>query len=150
MNELHWITRHYRGIILPKVIFDDDENYGCYYSPQPNVYYDIDGKDHDISKGLIVVSTKYFHLKKHVESTLAHEWRHHWQKMNGWELYAPEMSERNWENYDLVTTNYHQNSRCETDAYLFETKFAHGSDNLHYRTELFNGKNIVLPISSYL
>ena len=54
---------------------------GLYYSPRPEA--EVNGRCFDASRGLIVVADTDWYAADNTASTLAHEWRHHWQYMNG-------------------------------------------------------------------
>lgn len=120
--DLRWLSRHARGIPVPKLVVDDDLiDCGGYYFPSVDseaIINDdlvVDGKS-----GVIVVSG--YHAERH-HSTIAHEWRHHWQMHtgNGWDV----VLDWNYEElgYERSIAEYFKQPH-ELDALLFERRVA--------------------------
>lgn len=106
------------------VVEENIDAAGKYYQPRSEELC-FDGKFYSCEKGIITLSALYpdFH-----ESTLAHEWRHHWQRFNFLEKnknfpYWPWSSPDNFTDYKKAIAQYFTASH-EFDALAFELKFA--------------------------
>ena len=115
---LRHIARPDKQIILPPVVLSENIPYtsdGMYLFPE-NVEIMIGEKFYPLDRGLIVISpnAEDFHL--------AHEYRHHWQWMNGWEFDGPgEWQQR--KTYKKSIIDYFMGSRSEMDAHLFSLPY---------------------------
>lgn len=94
---------------------------GGFYQKPKNIEWFIDDRYVDGRFGLIVVAT--MDGDQVARSTLAHEWRHHWQQHNG---IPPDNAHWNpagmtWEQ---AIRKYFRQSKTEMDALLFEQKVA--------------------------
>lgn len=114
-SELHWLTRRYRGLLIPRVIVDDGltETSGFYVRPAHDIWLMANGSV-SRSRGIIVVNGFC------EPCTLAHEYRHHWQWCTGirfnhteWELAGT------WEE---SISRFFSASWTERDALRFERK----------------------------
>jgi hypothetical protein len=117
--ELNWIRKKVdKSIPIPEVVFHPlDGCAGKYYHPEKYELYDLDGKPYLMRYGVIVVNPEC----ELVQTTIAHEWRHHWQYYNGIEF---EISPRvDNEDYDKSLLKYFTGSKTEFDAIRFECKY---------------------------
>lgn len=120
---LQRLARHDKSLSMPVIVHTPlDEASGYYYEPHRGEL-EFDGKFYPGDKGIIVVSTNYPEL---IDSTITHEWRHHWQRFNKGECpYWP------WQPLD----DYEQSIRDyfkvwhEWDALMFEYRFARNELN---------------------
>lgn len=80
--ELSWLRRGHKEIPLPEIIFDvgSQDIGGGYYHPQQNEVL-IGKRYFDLYKGLIIINPIYD--EKFILNSTCHEWRHHWQWLNG-------------------------------------------------------------------
>jgi len=78
--DLFFITRHYKQVVLPKIKYANIGNniYGIYFYPNKTII--CAGEEIFTDKGLIIINSEF--PQDHA-STIAHEWRHHWQYHNG-------------------------------------------------------------------
>ena len=111
MNELSWLPNHLlKDVTLPKVRYVDENNqsYGGYYTHK--------------SKILTVVT----YDEELIASTIAHEFKHYLQEVNGclgnnppnWAKYESKFG------YDKGIRNYFKYNKTEYEALLFEYKYA--------------------------
>ena len=119
--ELHWLAKADKYILMPPVIFADIAYGGYFHIPQKkevligNEYYPAD-------RGLIVISETH---SEHIESSIAHEWRHLWQYyqrgkpkfVSQWNLKSPL-------SYKKQIINFFASDPSEYDALLFQLKKA--------------------------
>lgn len=127
MSGLYWLQRKAKDLIKPRTLFVSGyafEKYpGCYYHPMGNgygVYYK--GRFILLDRGLIVASEMPDWCPGSLASTLAHEWRHHWQWFNfkyripvvGFDYAIP---------YPEAIVKFYRN-RKELDALLFSHEVA--------------------------
>jgi hypothetical protein len=130
-RDLYWLSRRGKSLSLPGIVFTESlDDCGGYYHPPEKSERMIDGRFFDLSKGLIVCK-EYFDIEG-VASTIAHEWRHHWQ------AHAFGINERPMRfdfeiGYDLAIKKYFQD-RYELDALLFSHRFA-PSETTYYWME---------------
>lgn len=119
--ELNWVRlRCDKSIPMPEVVYHPLDNAsGQYYHPENNELYDVDGRPYSMRYGVIVINPEC----ELIHTTIAHEWRHHWQYYHGIE---PEISisKVDNENYDESLLKYFTDSRTEWDAIRFEYKYA--------------------------
>ena len=82
---MYSINRKDKGLLLPRVLivsgFAWAKYPGCYYHPQKGELL-YQGRFTPLDRGLIVVSEMTEWCRHGFASTLAHEWRHHWQWFN--------------------------------------------------------------------
>lgn len=114
-SELRWVRGIDKDIPFPTIIFDNDHNFsGCYYHPEDSIV-NVNGREFELKNGLII-----FNIDFGDPSTLAHEWRHHWQWYNGWKV---DSILPNYEiGYKEAMIEFYSNSISELDALLFEIK----------------------------
>ena len=113
------LARPDKQIILPPVVLYENIPYnsdGMYVFPE-NGEIMIGEKFYPLDRGLIIISptAEDFHL--------AHEYRHHWQFMQGWEYDGP----GGWQQkgtYKESIINFYMNSRSEMDAHLYSLPWA--------------------------
>jgi hypothetical protein len=119
MNELNWLHRKAKDLIIPALLIVPQYAWrkfpGCYYHPQSG---EIEFRGHftPLSNGLIIASEITDWCPGGFASTLAHEWRHHWQWFNmtrgkgaTWDPTLP---------YDKAIVKFFE-SKIELDALLF-------------------------------
>lgn len=112
------IPNSLKGLTTPKIAYVDRwDAAGSYYQPEDAETL-IGGRWVDLSSGLIVV------CNQSNEGTVAHEWRHHWQFMNGWKYDGIGWPPRNMQraSYWEQIRAYFRRSRSEMDAFTFERK----------------------------
>lgn len=80
-----WLTRKLRQLPAARVVFADIDMGGVYFSPWDKPQFDY-GLEVPPSNGTIVVSTRFIGDDFTEAAVLAHEFRHHWQVWNGWDL----------------------------------------------------------------
>lgn len=132
--ELNWIRNCDKSLLMPDVIFTKDQRYGGYYlHPYPGEAY-IDGHFYTMETGIIVIAEAW---PENIASTIAHEWRHHWQMMHGWKF-----DHIGWDstlpNYEEQLRAYVRKSRSEADAVRFQFKVAPCGVDEHWRSVLSN------------
>lgn len=119
--ELNWLARHEKQLPLPRVLFAPlPLCSGIYFWPWPRAQFEF-GLEIPPSNGTIVVSTLYPEMP--VPSTLAHEFRHHWQCWNGM---LPKKN-KGWKeptDYAEAIALYFTTQLHEWDALRFEIKHA--------------------------
>ena len=118
--ELNWVRlKCDKSIPMPEVVFYSlDDCAGKYYHPENHELYDVDGKPYHMRYGVIVVDpdTPLIH------TTIAHEWRHHWQYYHGIEFEISSIVDN--ESYNESLLQYVTGSKTELDAIRFEYKYA--------------------------
>ena len=118
--ELNWLRKKVdKSIPIPEVVYHPLENAGGQYYPPDNYeLYDPDGKPYSMRYGVIVIDPEY----KPYQSTIAHEWRHHWQEFNGIKYDTPEYVDD--DDYCKQVKKYYSTSKAELDALRFQYKYA--------------------------
>jgi len=121
--ELNWIRKKCdKTLVMPEVMFLEIDYAGMYIHPEECEYYDTDGHPFYAGNGLIIVDTRY---PEDVESTIAHEWRHHWQLFNGFKLEASDWDvEIDDNDYNDHLIKYFTSSKFEMDALRFQYKYS--------------------------
>ncbi len=124
--ELGWLARRDKLLPVPEVLFSHDGTCfsggrcsGCYYRPERKEYLFGDVYV-PFDRGAILVSTKD---PEEIASTLAHEWRHHWQLHHG--LLPGKLSFNmnrfdDWNTYDAAIRDYFHSQAHEMDALMFQ------------------------------
>jgi len=118
--ETRWLSKHERQLPIPNVIYVEGFQFGGLYVPPWNKSQIIEGIEVSPSNGTIIVGIWGDDLP--VSLILAHEWRHHWQKWNGWKYDGI-----GWNfsaDYKESVKKYFTKSRCEMDALRYETQRA--------------------------
>lgn len=96
---LGWLRRHWKDLPVPRVFqMDGLDACGCYFSPGGTLEVE-DVAEYEIPAGAIVLGSDPS------PSTVAHEWRHHWQRFHAG---LPE------------TPGDHRSCPWERDCFLFE------------------------------
>lgn len=129
MHELNFIPLSYRkNVTLPRVVIEPKLNqlYGGYYS-----------------EGVIVAVEGDY-----IESTLAHEFRHHLQDYYGCSTCPVDISEEDnsYENYPRFIRKYFRSSWSEMDALLFETKITPSPVNKYWLRGLVTPKTLNMSL----
>lgn len=129
MHELNFIPLSYRkNVTLPRVIIEPklDQVYGGYY---------VDG---------LIVAVE----GEHIESTLAHEFRHHLQDYYGCKSVPVTISDEDstYENYPRFIRNYFRASWSEMDALLFESKITPTPVNKYWLQGLVTPQTLNLSL----
>ena len=118
---LNWIRKKSdKTILMPEVVYQDIVYDGLYLSPETSEVQDYTGKYVYSKYGFIVLSINC----EREDEIIAHEWRHHWQFMNGW-IYDGigfDVSDET-TSYETKIKNYFKQSQSEMDALFFQTKF---------------------------
>lgn len=129
MSGLQWLQRKLRHLPDPLIYYEDIEPGGVYFSPWHEPQFDF-GIEVPPSNGAIVISTRYQEDQEFSEgSTLAHEFRHHWQRWNGFEFSeASECSDH--QDYDSFLKDYFRDP-MERDALMFEGVMCPDPNNDH-------------------
>ena len=119
--ELNWIRKKCdKTLVMPEVMFHELDYGGLYIDPEDCEYYDMDGHPIHAGNGLIIVDTTY---PEDVESTISHEWRHHWQLFNGFKYDGIGWEDGlDGDDYDIRLKKYFTHSRAEMDALKFQYK----------------------------
>lgn len=118
---MNWLRKHDKALPTPQVVYSAVSGFGgCYYSPFKGEEC-IDGLFYPRDNGIILVSTLW---PDNIHSTLAHEWRHHWQRFNKgrlpkWPWNTPSTSEEYIQAIKHYFTAWH-----EWDALHFQHKHA--------------------------
>lgn len=121
--ELNWLPKQ-KEVPIPDIVIVDNYDYsGCYYSPE---YAEVilDDRCFSTENGLIVLKSDTS------PSTVAHEFRHHLQHINGvdfgivdWDFNKP---------YKDAIIEYYTESPTEMDALLYECKHYPDDDNMQW------------------
>jgi hypothetical protein len=119
--ELNWLPKP-KDISIPDIFIVDDYNYsGCYWHPQYGEDI-LDGKCVSLENGLIVIKSDTS------PSTIAHEFRHHLQYMNGIDF---EIMDWNFNKpYKDAIKEYYTQSITEMDALLYECRLYPDDNNM--------------------
>jgi hypothetical protein len=121
--ELNWVRNVDKSLVIPEVIFHFmDDCLGQYLFPENAEVYDMDGRPHFMGFGVIVLNAEY---PEFFETTIAHEWRHHWQAFHGMEYDGIEIEVNpDLPSYKKSLIQYYTQSVSEMDALQFEWKYA--------------------------
>lgn len=117
-NELHWLTRHFKGYSVPLVVYDPNSYWPAYYWTE---------------KETIV-------LRDVTPGNIAHEYRHHLQISRYGCWYVPEM-EDNWDKEQ----EYYSTCYFEHEAMRFEGLFA--GNHKDWGLEYWLGRLELKPMS---
>lgn len=131
---MHWLARHDKSLLMPKIVHTLDLPYsGCYYHPG-DYEFEKDGHFYSGLRGIILINVSQ---PETIDGTLAHEWRHHWQRYSigdtpDWDWTPVEtMSEwraqiRNyftmWHEFDALRFEY-THARNDSNDEMWETLF---------------------------
>ena len=109
--ELNWLPKD-KDVSIPDIFIVNNYDYsGCYFSPEWNEAV-LDDICVSLENGLIVIKSDTS------PSTIAHEFRHHLQYVNGFDLGIVEWSFN--KPYKDAIKEYYTNSITEMDALLYE------------------------------
>ena len=119
--ELNWLAKSDKYILLPPVVFADIP-YGGYFCPPEKKEVLLADKYYPLDRGLIVISEIH---SEHIESSIAHEWRHLWQRYQ----YGRRTSVAKWNlksplSYKKQIIKFFSTDLLEYDALLFQLKKA--------------------------
>lgn len=129
--ELNWVRGEDKSLLIPEVVFEPREDCGGYYLSPWKGEELIGGRFYDRRFGIIVVSSLW---PDGIETTLAHEWRHHWQECNGWRYDGIGWNSPN--DYEDSIRDYFTRSRSEADALRFELRKAKSDITDYWRGRL--------------
>ena len=119
--ELNWLKKYDKSLSLPLVLFIEDMEYsGVYYEPQ-NREIIVDDKIYSVEKGVLLIKNSFEREDSDIASTIAHEWRHHWQRFNSTLYYDGKDLNDEIARKDAII-EYYTKSVCEMDAFLFESR----------------------------
>lgn len=130
------VARHDKSLLFPKIVYSSCEDVGGYYIEPERCEYEIDGSFVDASKGIIVVSTLW---PDSIDSTITHEWRHHWQRFNWGSFPEWPWALGNDDSYEESIKQYFR-APHELDALLFEYKYARNEETNDYWYGLLAGE----------
>jgi len=116
---LRHMARPDKQIILPPVIVVESFHMGGMYCAPEKKEIMLQGKHYSLVKGLIVLVCI---PGGDLDASLAHEYRHHWQIMNGWKFDGREYNNPN-QSYKQNIIRYFLSSRSEMDAHLFSLPY---------------------------
>lgn len=135
--ELNWLSKRYKGISLPLIIFDDSilDYVGFYMSPMKQEIL-INDRLYPLDYGLIYINDTMDYNS--IVNTIAHEFRHHWQHMMNWKYDGI-----GWEldcnlTFEQQIKEYFRNSKCEMDALLYSNKIYPCDCTLEWNEWIFN------------
>ena len=112
--ELNWLCKD-KDISLPSIVFAAMDGCGGFYAhPEKDEYY-FDGTYYDREKGLLFIDDT--NDDTFVINTIAHEWRHHWQFMKGFNFDHKSLN-RGLEYKDMII-DFFNSSWTEMDTLLF-------------------------------
>lgn len=120
--ELNWIRKQVdKTIPIPEVMFYPLAGAsGKYYSPRNTEMFDLDGKPYHMRYGIIVINPRY----SNIATTIAHEWRHHWQHFHGIKFQISPLGVFSKMKFNEGLVSYFKSSRTERDALRFQYKHA--------------------------
>ena len=126
--ECRWLARRLRHLPVPDVVYVDSLKVGGFYHPpteDPIFHRGVVAPP--ARNGLIVVGVHYDDVDP---STLAHEFRHHWQYHNGIEFdHIPLNSDVEGDQWWDHIYDYFTKSKTENDALMFEYRVAKNWSN---------------------
>jgi hypothetical protein len=121
--ELNWIRRKSdKSLAMPLVIFDKlDFAGGLYcYPEKKGEFHSTDGKSYSLKDGAILVNT----MHDDAESTIAHEWRHHYQYHTGQSIGHSFITLFDKFDYNTALLKYFTLSKTENDALRFQYQYS--------------------------
>jgi len=138
--EFNWLPNSLRkGLKTPRMIITDDENCGGRYWHRTQ-YDCVTPFDFNLREGAVIELAQ---LKS--PGTIAHEYRHHWQKYNarldGTKWQTPD----SWDDYWNAVVAYFNTSWSEFDALRFQVK--HAPDDFSLETWERVGKSRENPMT---
>jgi len=116
--DTNWLSRKHKQLPACKIIFTDEIRVGGYYVQNPRKERYVESIPVYPGSDYIIIGHDCDRLP--LESIIAHEFRHHWQFMNGWKYDG--LGWAGTKDYDKEITNYFHYSFSEIDALLYEIK----------------------------
>ena len=126
--ETRWLQRQEKWMSQPDVVYVDRNcsemsgGSGAYCQPRSQPIR-VDGKEIVPGPGgIILIGIKHASLPEPIEfaATIAHEWRHGWQKQSGFEFDQDVELLRSQLPYEESLKRYFRGSKTETDALWFQ------------------------------
>jgi len=125
--ELNWLPNSIKkGLILPQIFFVQNSGVG-------GGYYRVKNFDNDwgnLTKRPIIVIDIHSETND-LDSTIAHEFRHHWQLYTYGNWISPRWKIEN--SYKKSIIKFYSSCPYERDALQFETKLAPNDTNLEWK-----------------
>lgn len=143
--ELNWLRNGHKEITLPNLIFGKYEDGGAgVHWPKQDCEVCIEGRFYSLKdNGLILINTEYDDDADFIINTLAHEWRHCYQKQKVrikiesiWE--RPE----NDDGYKQSIINYYMSYWWEWDALKYSIKKHPCDDSLEWYEWVMEAQNV--------
>lgn len=121
MNQLHWLAKSDKYILLPPVIFANIPDGGFFRFPRKEEVL-IGDKYYPGDRGLIIICEAN---SDKIEASLAHEWRHLWQYYQyGEPKIVAQWNFKSRLSYKEQIIKYFTSDLREYDALLFELEKA--------------------------
>lgn len=127
--ETRWLQRSEKWLPQPAVfrVSDCGTGAGFYLHPWPEGEYEVvagSGVYAHLPHGALVIGAASWggavtQDESMQRSTLAHEWRHHWQRWSGWR-FDSQPPAWEWAEWESSIALYYLRSRVEADALRFE------------------------------
>ena len=130
--EIGWLAKKEKWLPMPEVVLCEGLDVaGCYIGPSenPQLYGDYLVRP---SRGTILAAD--YGEAMPLAGTIAHEFRHHWQKWKGIKFDGMGWANQKGKSYTEAIVEYFLGSVTEMDALLFELKYAH-CDESEWRLE---------------
>lgn len=125
--ELNWLCKD-KDISLPRIVFAEMKNCGGFYVPPEKDEYYFNGTYYEREKGILFIGDT--NDDSFVINAIAHEWRHHWQFVSGFDFDHAEL------NCDLeykdIIIDYFKSSWTEMDALLFSLEMYPDNEALEW------------------
>jgi len=130
--EVGWLMRREKWLPMPEVVLCEGlEVGGCYIGPSEDLQL-YGGVLIEPSRGTILAAD--YGEAMPLAGTIAHEFRHHWQKWKGIKFDGAGWANQKGKSYTEAIVEYFLGSVTEMDALLFELKYAH-CDESEWRLE---------------
>ena len=147
--ETNWLKRFDRSLTQPEVVFVADLNIdgvkvGGYYIEPQSREVAVGEFLVDAQFGVIAVSSNK--EDDFIASTIAHEWRHHWQRHNGIKFDHIKWTGDKSIPWEDSIRKYFLSSRSEMDALLFEGRTSKSVDTDMMRDAVFSGTTLTPAI----
>jgi hypothetical protein len=121
---------------LPEILFVPLEKAsGCYIHPL-KIEYPICGRYINLERGIIIVNPEWD--DKETINSIAHEWRHHQQYLNGI-TFENHTGWKTTEDYKKNIITYFHSNKVEMDALLFSQKIASSDTSTEWLEWVMNG-----------
>lgn len=123
---LRLVQRQDKSLVVPEIIVKTlDFRCGGYYEEpdKDGSILDDNGKEISTRKGALVIAREYCYDENFMLNSIAHEWRHHWQRFNTkWASEFPRFKEG--KSYRQNIISFFSSSSLEMDALMFSQKIA--------------------------